>query len=771
MKRLAGILATLCCVGPGWQLATAASATEELLVAAELNQQTSPDDVLIRRSTDGRLCVGEEQLKRWRLKRPPGHCEGLNGESFYQLSSITGLQWTLDEQALTLKLQAPAQAFEGYMLKTNQPVNPRPQPSSLGAFLNYDLMAQKADAGSRIQKSGLFELGVFGGDHGVLTQSLLSGTRLESTWTRDSPESRTTWRVGDAITRSASGWGRSVRFGGIQFATNAATQPYTNYYPTQTIRGEAIMPSTVDVMMNNKLVSSHDVPPGPFALNELTTLSGGGAMQVIVRDLLGRERVVSQPYYASPTALAQGVEEYAYEAGAVREDFGLANNHYGRHLLAGTYRRGISNQFTGEVHAEAVPGQQATLGVGGTFLNSKSTTFGGLIHLNGARSRSGQGDGQMIGFGLERNLVGGFGFSASAQRSSALFTQLGLGPNELAPRQIRSASLSYFGGRYGSINLGVIARETQSHERSELLSANYQLNIQNRATLSVSAVANMAGANTRGLFFLLAIPLGGRVSSAISAQRSSGDSRSTQEFAMQAQQNPAPGDGLGWQVRTTSQGAQQAGAVLDRHDGTYRVDLARSASQDLSVRAVASGGLALIGGSLQRGSRINDSFALVQMPDYPGVRVYADNQPVGRTDERGNAFIPRLRSYEINRIGVNQLDLPLDAKVDAVTVNATPYYRSGIVVRFPVTESKGATIHLLFDDELPAPVGATFLLNQQTEPFTVVMDGMAYLTGLARKNELDLSWRGQHCRIPVSVPVSNDPLPDLGTFYCRGVAR
>jgi hypothetical protein len=49
------------------------------------------------------------------------------------------------------------------------------------------------------------------------------------------------------------------------------------------------------------------------------------------------------------------------------------------------------------------------------------------------------------------------------------------------------------------------------------------------------------------------------------------------------------------------------------------------------------------------------------------------------------------------------------------------------------------------------------------------MDGMAYLTGLARKNQLDLTWRSQHCLIPVSVPISNDPLPELGTFYCHGV--
>lgn len=811
MKRLAGVLTTLCCVCSTWQTADASrvdsplvseakSSTQELLLETELNHQRIANPVLIIRSTDGRLCVGEGPLRQWRLRLPPGRCDPYAGESYYQLSAIPGLEWELDEQALTLKLSAPAQAFEGSVLKSAQRINPTPQTSTLGAFLNYDLLAQKLEGGPQIQKSGLFEFGLFDGDRGVLINTLLahdtptSGsmsagtgsdpagnsssprsrlemTRLESTWTRDSPETRTTLRVGDAITRSASGWGRSLRYGGIQYATNAATQPYTNYYPVQTVRGEALLPSTVDVMLNNKVVSSHEVPPGPFSLSELTNMVGGGAMQVVVRDVLGRERMVSQPFYASPVALARGVEEFSYEAGAVRQDYGLSSNHYGRHLLAGTFRRGLSNQFTGELHAETVPGQQITLGAGGTFVKPGFGLFSGLFNVNAAWSHQPQGDGKLLGIGVERNLVGSLGFSASAQRTSANFTQLGLAPNEAAPKNLLSASLSYFGGRWGSINLGVISRESQNQERSQLVSANYQVNIQNRATLSISAVTNLSGTANHSLFFLLAIPLGGRISSAISAQRSIGDQHAANEFALQAQQNPAPGGGFGWQFRSTSQGAQQLGGVLERDNGSYRLDVARSASQGLSTRATASGGVAMVGGAPYFGNRINDSFALVQMPDYPGVRVYADNQPVGRTDAQGNAFIPKLRSYEINRIGVNQLDLPLDAKVDAVTVNATPFYRSGIVVRFPVSESRGGMVRIELDDDLPAPVGALIRVNEQADSFPVVLAGTAYLTGLHKENRLELEWRGQHCAIDLTVPPSNDPLPDLGVLHCRGLQR
>jgi outer membrane usher protein len=32
-----------------------------------------------------------------------------------------------------------------------------------------------------------------------------------------------------------------------------------------------------------------------------------------------------------------------------------------------------------------------------------------------------------------------------------------------------------------------------------------------------------------------------------------------------------------------------------------------------------------------------------------------------------------------------------------------------------------------------------------------------------------ITWRGQSCELDVSYPPNADPLPDLGTFLCKGV--
>ena len=62
--------------------------------------------------------------------------------------------------------------------------------------------------------------------------------------------------------------------------------------------------------------------------------------------------MITQSYYASPRLLRAGLHDYSIEAGAVRENFGLAGNDYGRPLVVGTERYGFSDSLTGEIHAE-----------------------------------------------------------------------------------------------------------------------------------------------------------------------------------------------------------------------------------------------------------------------------------------------------------------------------------------------------------------------------------------------------------------------------------
>lgn len=93
-------------------------------------------------------------------------------------------------------------------------------------------------------------------------------------------------------------------------------------------------------------------------------LLGEGELRVVVRDLLGREQVLSERYYASPRLLRPGVTDFSYEAGFVRENFALASNDYGRFFAAATWRRGFAERFTGELRAEGLHKQQ-TVGASG----------------------------------------------------------------------------------------------------------------------------------------------------------------------------------------------------------------------------------------------------------------------------------------------------------------------------------------------------------------------------------------------------------------------
>ena len=126
--------------------------------------------------------------------------------------------------------------------------------------------------------------------------------RLDTTWTRDFPDQLATLRLGDSISTPGA-WGRAVRFGGVQYGTNFSTQPSLVTTPLLAAQGEALVPSTVDVFVNGRQVASAAVPPGPFAIDNVPALTGSGQLQVVVTDVLGRQQVLSQPYYSGMALL------------------------------------------------------------------------------------------------------------------------------------------------------------------------------------------------------------------------------------------------------------------------------------------------------------------------------------------------------------------------------------------------------------------------------------------------------------------------------------
>ncbi len=752
---------TLANDAPAPSRTTAGSDSAELLLQFDLNQQGLDDTVLLLKTKGGELYASAEDLKRWRLRQPEATPLAHNNEAFYPLKAIAGLSYQLDETHLTVAVTAPAQAFlPNAFDEANKPAALGVRPN-LGGFLNYDLLAEHATGQTR--SSGLFEAGVFNGSGvGVASFVANSGdtdhrlTRLETTWTKDLPDHLSSVRLGDAISR-AGAWGRSVRFGGVQYGTNFAVQPGFVALPLQSIGGQAALPSTVDVYVNNVLSSRKDVAPGPFSITNVPVVTGQGDVRVVVRDLLGREQVISVPFYASASLLAKGLHDFSYEAGAERRNFGTDSNGYGRAFAAATHRLGFTDWLTGEVHAEAQLERQI-VGLG-TVMLAPSV---GVFSVAAAASRGRQGSGGLVSLGFERQ-ASPVSVGVHAQLASPHFTQLGLEPDIPAPRLLSIVNVGMALPGNGSLGLAYVYLDNRDGHPTQLASVSYgmQLGRFGFISLALSKTLHQPGGLIVGLNWTL--PLGERITTSVNMTQQQGRT----EVQAQVQQGLPPGDGVGYSVRASQLGAWDAAVNAQNRVGTYLLEAAGDRGQT-GVRMGISGGIAILDG-LHLSRRISDSFAVVKVPDFPNVRIYADNQLVAKTNASGEALIPRLRAYEKNAISLEQLDLPFDAKVGGLSLDAVPYYRSGMVLDFPVTHAHDALLRLKLDNGSDLPAGATVQITGQKEAFPVGNDGVVYLTGLAAQNRLQASWRGQACDISVPFNPGAEPLPDLGVFVCKGV--
>ena len=205
-----------------------------------------------------------------------------------------------------------------------RPRDPLPAPAAFSTTTCSTRPATACDTGL----GGLLELGGFHGSGNLVSSFRLqdltaspSVTRLDTTLSRDLPDSRSTVRLGDSIA-SGGALAPPVRFAGLQYATNFGTDPTFVTFPLPTIGGLARQDSVVDVFIDNVQREARSVPTGPFTLDSLPVVTGAGEVQLRVTDLLGREQLVTQSYYVSSRLLKQGLHDFGYQLGAERRDYG-----------------------------------------------------------------------------------------------------------------------------------------------------------------------------------------------------------------------------------------------------------------------------------------------------------------------------------------------------------------------------------------------------------------------------------------------------------------
>jgi outer membrane usher protein len=727
----------------------------------------------------GMLYVSREALDDWRIQlRPGAQAITVRGVDYWPLAAVPGYAVKTNYANQSVDITFAAEAFTVTKLNTTAPERYKASPVLPSAFANYELTysgAHDSVAGNTSSVGALLEVGG-SNDWGVLTSSFAGRNltrsttdpsgwlRLETTFTRHLPDQHYTLRVGDSGTRVGL-WGRGAYFGGVQFGTNYSLTPGFLTQPVPIVGGVSSAPSTVELYVNGVLRQVSQVPAGPFAIDNTAALSGSGEARIVVRDILGREIVLTQPFFTSASLLAKGLADWGAEAGSLRRDLGQASSHYGPQFGSGTWRYGVTDLFTVEGRGEATRAMQSA--GAGVIAGLPGEILGKAALATSRDDSAGRGRHWMAG--AEKHWVT-TSLYFQYEGSSRSFRSLGLSDTVLPMRRQAVINATHTTASIGSLGFAIASLQPWGNPTTTSVSASYSMQLRGNSTLSANISKALGASGGTSVGISLQIPLEGNRQFTATAQSHGGRT----DIYATASQTAGLDTQLGWRVlggQLSGQAHAEGGLYYQGRDGTLYGDVS-STKTNTAVRAGASGGLVVADSRLFVTRRVEQSYALVEVKDQADVGVGLGTNMIAVTDPKGIALVPNLGPYVANQIRLNPQDLPLTADVESIEQIVVPAWRSGVKVNFPVRAGRAALVKINLEDGQPAPPGAVLRIENDKQEFWVARRGEAYVTGLQPGSRVELTWDGQHCPIEIVLPpAGKDDIARVGPVVCKGVKR
>lgn len=703
------------------------------------------------------------------------------------LERLPDLQIDYNARQQAVSLIAPLSLLNLDATVLNTRTNKRPTPSaSPGMLLNYNLYGTQTQNSAK-NLSAYTELRAFN-DLGVLSTTALATAnraadngehdgnwrhdvvRLDTSWSQSFPDKLITVRAGDILTGALS-WTRATRLGGLQIGTNFDLQPYRSTTPLPAFFGSATLPSAVELYVNGLKQYSGNVPAGPFELNTAPSFSGAGNAQLVVTDALGQSTTLNFSLYDTHRLLQPGLSDWSLEIGTVRKNYGNRSFDYGDDMVAsGTWRRGISDRFSAETHAE-ITEDLTNAGVGGTWVLGR---VGGVLFASAAASKS-QGELGMqysTSYSWNNSRVHvSLGATGASDHYRDVGSQYGSAPARHSERIATGYStkdLGRFGLSYNQV--------TQTDEETgQFASAYWSKSFGPILNVNANYNHDLNHSDSSSVFVGASFSLDRNVSLNNSVQYT--DDRAV--FATDVSRFAANDGGIGWRAQarhspdnTRDKGSQTSALAEISYLGRYGRAQAGISSQngDYSSYASATGAVVKMGGGLFAARQINSGFAVVSTGGVADVPVLLQNNPIGSTNSRGLLLISPLNAYQDNKIGINPLKLPADLRIDKVSIDATPTDRAGTLVNFDITPVRAASVVLTDSDHQHLPLGSQVhqRTNTAVPPSVIGFDGEVYLDTLDEHNVLEVTMpSGDMCTVSFEYSKQGDEIPLIGPFICQ----
>jgi outer membrane usher protein len=758
------------------------SAGEETIILNIILNQEPKGEFFVKQTDDGDFLVRTADLKDMGFKEPTGKITEIEGEIYLSLKSIEGVGFAPDEKTATLEITASP------ILLSKRELDFLPQrppevyyPKDSSVFLNYGFYYNAIDSLKFQSFNATNQFGVRLGDFLLLSDSSYTRTetdenfvRLMSNITYDRRKEMQRFIAGDFFAFSGD-LGSSINIGGISFSKTYRIDPYFIKYPTIDFTGLLSLPSDVEIYLDGTLLKRERLSPGEFELKNISQYTGASILEIVIRDSFGREQRLRYPFYFTDILLRKGLHDYSYNVGFLREEFGVESNRYTNLAFSAFHRYGISDSFTIGFRAEGGKGNY-NLGPQASYLIPNA----GVITLSLSGSRD---DDREYGY------AGSLNYEYWGRKISTRLLLKGYSedystilsePSDEKIKYEAAAGVGFGTKDFGSLSLDFTTIKKYQGQNSETYRATYLRPLTKNSTI-FTTFKRIREKESSDEFLVGIIYYFGRYTSLSTSYQRSED---TTTEVVQLQKNPPVGEGFGYRAlyeRTCDKDRSmntinpflQYNSRFGIYTGEYKAHSINDKTSE-TYQVTASGGIAYVGNTIGLSRPIYDSFGVVKVGNVEGVRVYHENQEIGRTDSSGRVFLPNLLSYYDNVISINDKDIPINYSLSEVIRYVSPPLRSGSYITFGVTKIQAITgVLKIRIDGVVEPVEyyeVRMTLDGEALTFPTGKGGEFYIENVkAGKHKASFTYMEKTCLFDIIIPESDEMIIDLGEIICEDI--
>ncbi len=797
--------------------------TTQIVVTVSVNT-VSKGDFFVELDDEGNLFLKIEDLDTLKVKFTEDRVVLIHGERYVPTSAILDVKPAFDEKKLALSfvgktMEAQKTSADIFLLQ------PKPQnvyyPRETSAFLNYGLTYAYTNPLGFQSFSAINKVGARTGDVFFTSDSLYTKTetdenfvRLQSSATYER-RSDLQWLVlGDQFANSGD-LGSSINIGGIGFSKVYRVDPYFITQPAFDLQGAVIYPTQAEIYLDNVLVGRQQIAPGTFDLRNIYSYNGSHNVEVVLKDPFGNEQKIFYPLYFSTQMLREGLQEYSYNAGFLRERYGIESNDYGKAAFSAFHRYGVTSAFNIGARAEGADNVYN----GGIFTAFTLPRFGAFtLSLAGSSANGVKGHAGSLQYAYQAYQFGNFTMNISLREYSRNYSTVGVPLSIDMTRYAASAGVGFMLLPVGSLSLNYTETKTYSGMNTRISSASFSRTLSKITSLFVNAsethqagqVDQVGERRIDSIFIGLNFNFDNNMHAAIQYTKTAGDETET----AQIQKDVPVGEGLGYRAflnhSDTGAGTSNSLNPFVQYNARYGILALDSTIQNSAghtseaYNLSVAGAIVYAGGFFGLSRPVSDSFSIVMLDEVANAKVLNNGQVIGTTGSSGTVVVPTLTSYGQNQITVDVKNLPMEYSISGVNKSLSPSLWSGSCIAFDAIKMQALTGSLFVkvdDKKIPMEyVNISLKVGEQEMTFPTGKGGEFYIENTVPKEAMEgadqqscraiaerrktggkiikpgvytasVDYDGEKCVFNITFPETDEVITDIGEVVCKPVKK